>query len=227
MNFLAHFELCKGNTNPEFCLGSILPDLSKRAGFQLNRKLVSNLEPAKFRHWKEGILLHWSVDSQFHNSLLFETGLQLWKDALEPEPLGRWKRHFFLHHLLCEMWVDRLILQQNRDASHQMYTVLQQVNTRELNDLSALMFNDITAKLSNIYNQFMEKQFITSYLDQQSFSKIAAGVFCHVTGQDYAPEIPEAILNGLNRLDKQSELMLGEWHYFYSNFGKPDSTPFR
>jgi hypothetical protein len=51
---------------------------------------------------------------------LFKEGIEQWKTGLDEKRLKSSKT-FFLHHLLFEMWLDRILLNSNPEAGIEMY----------------------------------------------------------------------------------------------------------
>jgi len=221
MNFLAHYLLAlESSKSSGFVVGSILPDIAKRAGFATSKSLLTN-ENEFHPEILAGLKLHLEADRHFHNSTLFTAGMAIWKQGLEPEKVG-YSKTFFLHHLLFEMWLDRLLLIENPDAGKNMYLHLNQVQFADLENFTSLFYQDLSGKVYRTFLGFLKRKFILSYTSNVDFVEIAAQVFSQVTQQKVSSELDTLIANKLNELEGDASNFLSLWEDFKTNFPKTD-----
>lgn len=219
MNFLAHFVLAtKLNKSPDFLAGSILPDIAKRAGFATPNFLITEFQSRNSELFS-GIRFHLAADRFFHNSDLFKEGMAFWKLGLEEAKTGLSKT-FFLHHLLFEMWLDKILMVQNPDAAIKMYETLNLLNIDELDRFSNAFYSDSEGKIKRIYQGFLERKFILAYPSNASFTEISEGVFCHVTRQVPKQGLYAQILEKVIEMENHQDYFLKLWKDFNLIFFK-------
>lgn len=214
MNFLAHFELTSDVDSPAFQLGGLLPDFAKRAGFQLTHHKISPDHEFRFPELVRGIRLHWLADKQFHRSELFEAGNLVWRNALNLVEFPWTERKFFLYHLLFEMWLDRLLILQNPQRPERMYQGLELAGKDSFSEFSKQVFDDQNSRLNSVYQDFMERKFISAYEDSTRFAQIASAFFGYITSQKETKLLIEPIQNALIILEPEEAGILAKWTEF-------------
>ena len=213
MNFLAHFILASQIENPEFHTGSILPDIGRRAGFQLSKSVLPDAFPVQLGLLMAGMDLHWFADKHFHDSAFFWNGYNLWKDEIGFQISGV-NRKFFLYHLLFEMWLDRILMSSNPAIGDLMYASLQQTDPELIRLFSFEMAGDHKQKIQDTLTDFNQRKFVLDYANDLKFSGIASGVFAHVTKQNQDADLRELLPKSLSKMDRYSELILKDWELF-------------
>lgn len=214
MNFLAHFELTIGDESPEFQLGGLLPDMAKRAGFQLTSHKITTEHENRFPDLVRGIRLHWLADKHFHQSILFETGNLLWKNALAEVGFPETQRKFFFYHLLFEMWLDRILIKQDVESPAFMYAQLGRVDLSRIEGFSNQVFGENQSQLLSVFRNFTERKFIAAYADASSFANMASGIFGHITHQQDTKKLINPILSALKVLDGNEDKIYRMWMEF-------------
>ena len=217
MNFLAHFLLCPTGKSADYQLGSLLPDIAKRAGLLLVPQRIGDWHTSEFGEFISGVRLHWTADKAFHNSVLFETGNQLWKKALPDAAMKGVNRKFFLNHLLFEMWLDRLLIQEGPQRPGVMYSRLSEVHVGRLEQFSGKVLNDREGRLVSVFRDFMRRRFIEDYANSQKFAQTAAGIFGHVTRQGGTMALVPAIIEAMKQLGPTEAGVLEMWYQFMSD----------
>lgn len=210
MNFLAHFLLTDEADPPEYQLGTLLPDIAKRAGIVVKPgDLAENREI--FQALSYGMALHWKADRIFHNSTLFKTGVSLWKEVLLGRISPQINKTFFLYHLLLEMWMDKLLMTRYPQADVLMYKRLETVDAGLLARFTSICFGDREGKIVRAFQGFMKRRFVSHYRQADHFAQIATDVFGHVTHQPIVPELKDQIVIGLELLRAEEESVLRAW----------------
>jgi len=213
MNFLAHYILASQIENPDFHTGAILPDIVRRAGFQLSKSVLPEEFPAQLELLMSGMDLHWFSDKHFHDSAFFWNGYNLWKDQIGFQISGV-NRKFFLYHLLFEMWLDRILQEANPDVGPAMYASLQKADPNLIRLFSFDILGDHTQKIQATLTDFNQRKFVLDYTDDLKFSGIASGVFAHATKQNQDTELRDLISKSVLKMDRYSEPVLKDWDLF-------------
>jgi hypothetical protein len=219
MNFLAHWILAnEKDSGSNFLIGSVFPDIAKRAGFATPTRLL-NQQIHDFPAIENGIRFHLEADREFHNSDLFIKGQEAWKNGLESEKLLVTKS-FFLHHLLFEMWLDRILLEQFPEAGLLMYHSFEKLNSKSILHFSKDFYNDQNGLISKVWEGFKKRRFILAYTSETDFCNIAFGVFSHVTKQKPPPLLFDIILEKTREMENRKALFHEHWNNFRQDFLK-------
>jgi hypothetical protein len=216
LNFLAHFLTAYPHPEDDVLIGALLPDIAKRAGVGLNAGKIKEEKGLIFHPLLSGIRLHWFADKKFHQSNLFQLGVALWKAHLEKRFPGA-ERKFFLFHLLFEMWLDRLLLQQQPHVGLEMYDSLKIADTENLNLFSSRSLGDRKGSLVKTYQGFVEKRFVLDYADPERFARIGTEVFGYVTQQPFQEQWVSPVLDSLLELQRFEADVLYIWELFLSD----------
>lgn len=217
MNFLAHFLLAKHRDSPQFHCGSLFPDIAKRSGYSLRPGQILRFRPL-FPDLTDGIELHWQGDKLFHQSELFDFAVESWKSVFENEKLEIPHRRYFLFHLLAEMWLDKILLQEAPDEGKYFYQSLSKVSMEEIGEFSRLAMKDNNGLIVQTLDHFIQRQFVLAYPDDAAFGQIASGVFFHVTRQEPRANLPESISDCLKGLAHHENQLIGHWKDFETRF---------
>ncbi len=213
MNFLAHFLLAKSSREDDFLIGSLLPDIARRAGFQLTASKLKDVDGRIYSELISGMELHWMADKKFHQSDLFNLGVALWKVHLEKRFPGV-ERKFFLFHLLFEMWLDRLLLSRTPSHGLEMYDALSIADTETLALFSRQVLEDRSQSLVKTYQGFVRRKFILDYQDEILFARTATEVFSYVTQQPWREDWINPVVDSLSDLGKFESDVLYIWDLF-------------
>jgi hypothetical protein len=213
MNFLAHFLLAQHRQSPDFHLGSLLPDMVRRAGFRLQEHHFSGLNSDEAQELLIGVRFHWHTDARYHNSDLFLQGYELWKSLISDNIPLQLERKFFLFHLLSEMWLDRILLHRNPEAGQKLYEQILMADEALLRVLS-IRLKDREHKLLSTRRDFLDRRFILDYAHPEKFAGIAAGVFAHASRQPFSAVLQEIIASALHEADHHSGRIQAVWRDF-------------
>ena len=106
MNFLSHFYFDRNNRDPNFVMGSILPDLVKNTRKDWNfhpqkdANLYSSPELASLlKGWKR----HLEIDKHFHSSAFFSAHTLAIRTAIGPVLENSPIRPSFIAHIALEL----------------------------------------------------------------------------------------------------------------------------
>jgi hypothetical protein len=213
LNYLAHFLLAAPSNDDDFLIGSLLPDIARRANVQISSNRLKEVQGQLYSGLKSGIELHWMADKKFHQSNLFNLGVALWKVHLEKRFPGV-ERKFFLFHLLFEMWLDRLLLARKPESGTDMYDTLALADPETLGLFSSHHLGDRSQQLVQTFQGFVKRKFILEYEHEASFSRISTEVFAYVTQQPWQEKWQQPVIDTLEELQKFETDVLYIWDVF-------------
>lgn len=220
MNFLAHYQLTQPGDEDDFRIGSLLPDIARRAEIALHQGKIRNLPDTAFLELIRGMELHWEADRQFHQAPLFDLGVGLWKVYLGKKFPGV-ERKFFLFHLAFEMWLDRLILKRYPDSAIHMYDDLTLAGKDNLTRFAQVHLGDEEGFLNQTFEQFVNRRFILDYSDSGRFAGIVTDIFSRVTKQEWNENWMDPVVDSLRELERFESDVLFIWEQFSGNFRRP------
>lgn len=129
MNFISHFFFDRRLDDSLYVLGIASPDLLSA----FNRKVKLHQHPierlmaehpgdSKRLRFAQGVLRHFECDALFHNSDFFHTETARLSAALhEAFPNRPTMRSYFIAHVLLELLLDKLIIEDDRSLLDHFY----------------------------------------------------------------------------------------------------------
>lgn len=180
MNFIAHYHFYQSDDS-YFNLGLVLPDLVK-SFCKAHLKPAERMVHPQLNALNQGSIIHLNADKLFHNSFFFTTCEKHLSDLADSK--AKWPRKWFFNHLLCEIILDRLIMDQNPDACSKFYNDLKSVNKEQV---------ELYLKMSGIANyqnfgmgldKFVTAQFIFDYIHNEKIILALSRVYQRL-GIDY------------------------------------------
>ncbi len=167
MNFLSHFYFDRHYTDPQFILGSILPDLLKNANKNWNLhpdKLAESFnEDDRLIKILEGWSRHIQVDRIFHSSEFFMQHTREIKIEIAPLLVNSPVRPSFLAHVSLELLLDNLLVSNRIIDADDLYSYLRKIYRPALQKF--LEFNGIadTPLFFNFFDRFIRSAYLKSY----------------------------------------------------------------
>ena len=217
MNFLAHYLLAKElESSPLFLMGALLPDIAKRAGFATPDSLFTN-ELNLTAKIVSGIQFHLKTDKYFHSHNLFKQGIARWKVQLEEQQLGI-SKSFFLHHLLFEMWLDRILLNKVPGFGIEMYKNLESIDRKIFINFISDFYKDKSGKISIALEDFLSRKFILKYSEDSFLIPIASGVFGYTTKQLLPEQLNDTLFEKLHSMEIYETYFIELWEKFKIDF---------
>lgn len=166
MNFLAHYFFYK-TKDPYFNTGLILPDLVKNY-CQTHIKPVGQFNRPAFVGLANGSLTHLECDRKFHNSAFFSLSTKFLAETLNDE--CHWPRKWFLNHLLMEILLDRVLMDQHKDLCSQFYHDLSKVDVEEIGVFLKMIGVNNPQNFQIGFERFVKSQFIFEYQYNEKIS---------------------------------------------------------
>jgi hypothetical protein len=178
LNFLSHFHYDKIDTgNGLFHLGLVFPDFLKM--FTLQRfkaePIYDNTHPLYL-----GAMKHVERDVHFHSHLFFDTMCQKIAEIIDKTPAKNIPKTWFLAHILLEMAIDRILMEENISSLDQFYDELASVKEEEIKNYftnNKLSKADVfTEKLT----KFAEQKWLYKYLENDMLPKSLNRVYFRI-----------------------------------------------
>jgi hypothetical protein len=225
MNFISHFYLDRELNNSWFFAGVSTPDLV--SVFDRTVRLKENTLPLPMENeaspeelsFYQGVLRHFEVDKIFHTSPFFYTETKEINRRLHAVfPDGEMKRGFFVSHVLFELLLDKLLIQQDPTLLPDFYRHLTTYPLQEYVKLTEWVTGVPMPSYEGFLGKFIEKQYLYRYTDWQHviyiLKRIVLGVgikevaylhdprFLSVM-EAYEEELKERHLAAFTRLNEQ------------------------
>lgn len=163
MNFLSHFHLDRHHTNEYFIAGVCSPDLLSI--FSRELKIKHDFEQSKLHKeaapFYEGVHRHYAVDKIFHSCDFFQeetTKISQFLYALLGS--GEVRRVFFIAHVLLELLIDKILIEQDEALVPDFYTHLEKVGATNL----ATITQEFIQKPITGYDIFLQRFIQNRYL---------------------------------------------------------------
>lgn len=191
MNYFSHFFLDKDSADSLFFVGIATPDListfdrSKRLkASQLHRLQASSIPPGKLS-FHRGVMRHFEVDRVFHSSDFFKRETVLLTRKLQ-KTFGKERvpRAFFVSHILLELILDRILINQH---SALLYSFYRHFEHREVKDLVALtewIMQQPLPGYDAFLKRFSEKQFLYHYAHWDFLINVTRSILTKVGVQE-------------------------------------------
>jgi hypothetical protein len=124
MNLIGHLA-CAERLSPEAELGAILPDLLSLYDRSVRPfKLLASGGAAEATSIRDGVRLHFHVDSHFHRSVLFTDGTRTVRERLAAASETPGLKRFAVGHILTELFLDHLLIVQEPARLGTFYAAL-------------------------------------------------------------------------------------------------------
>lgn len=172
MNFLTHALPILDQ--PHVVAGTALPDLLRATDRQLRvrRKMALQAQQASDALQQQiatGILRHIDDDHWFHTTAAFvEVNLQLAVQLRERLPGDRGFRPMFLGHILIEIFLDAVWIEQRPELAARYYQIFASLPADVIQDQASQIMGRSTAPLAATWQRFGESRFLYDYSDRSS-----------------------------------------------------------
>ena len=176
MNFLTHYYCDRKKGDPLYNLGLAIPDLMSmfKRGWKVNSRLSKYTLTGDFLSISEGIGQHLQADAYFHQSEFFLKNTSRIKQLMLDNQLNYRGTHFlFLSHLLLEICIDRVIVNNFPKVVAEFYTDMSTIPQQIVNDFFGEIEVAIPEGFFIFYERFVRDKFLYNYEDiEKSFSCI-------------------------------------------------------
>lgn len=172
MNFISHFYLDRNLDNSLFFVGVSTPDLV--SVFDRNVRLKKNRLPLIMENessedeisFYNGLLRHFEVDRIFHTSDFFysETA-RITKLLQETFPADELSRTFFVAHVLFELVLDKILIQQDPNLLTSFYSHFDSRSISTFVQLTEWATHTPMPRYDDFLQKFLKKKYLYNYTD--------------------------------------------------------------
>jgi len=177
LNFLSHYHFDKKNhSDPMFHLGLIFPDFLKFFVHQRYKpSQKKNMLPLD-----QGAIMHLSRDTHFHNALFFDKMCSKISAMINCTPAGNIPKTFFLAHILLEMGIDRVLMEDSLCTLDDFYSELALLNHSELLGHFEQCGMKDGAVFSEKLQNFITHKWLYQYLDNEKLPNSLQRVYIRI-----------------------------------------------
>jgi hypothetical protein len=169
VNYFAH-AICYLD-RPNFIAGLAVPDwlsVVNRRSRVRRKNVIASLQqlPAEECEIAMGILQHLDDDQWFHGTeAFFRTTGELgrrFREAMGPEDAWRCG---FLGHVVLEMLIDRVLIENAPAALHRYYQAMEEVDRQQVQQLVSALATQPVPELAHFIDLFLRERFLEDYVD--------------------------------------------------------------
>jgi hypothetical protein len=190
LNFVSHYY-CTKEDNPYYTLGLLFPDIFKKFSFYHNQ-FFTKFDPKHLTEneayiWR-GIEQHYSDDAYFHSFSEFKHFMaRLESEMFKFETLKGLKRKFIVTHILYELILDNLILEQVPDIVTTIYNHLDTCPKIEIQLFleKIMQKNEAIDVFLESYDRFILRRFLNFYSEERNLVKALHRVTGTIAQWDY------------------------------------------
>ena len=161
VNFFGHYYLDHIPNNPLHNFGILTPDLLRNFTANLyDKNLLHHLRKS---HWQIGVLKHFERDKHFHQSVFFKETYQSCHETTKNTfQKCNIPRYYFALHVLIEMILDKVLINQNENKLHEFYNQLE-LCKEEIPQLLEQVNHQNPNLFMERYNLFLESKYLFKY----------------------------------------------------------------
>lgn len=205
MNYLSHYKVGGGQSDPAYTTGKILPDLIRRVdkSLRISAQPVDSWPPALATLYA-GIATHLETDAVFHQSDWFAGKVAYTKTLLQEimAPAGL-KYRFFYAHILVEMIADRVVMKQQPTLLDNFYTQLSLLDKATLSYF--FQYNGwerYSKKGWDVLQRFIAAKYLYQYTNNAelvfALGRVVSQVGLTLFGEPYKSKL----LHGIDEMEK-------------------------
>ena len=197
MNYFAHG--LRFLDRPHFLAGTAIPDLLSAVDRKVRMRsrrvepFLRDDDPLQ-REIATGVLQHLHDDRWFHASPVFQQTIAeltaLFRMVLDPD-MGH--RPGFLGHIVTELLLDGLLIDENPRLLDEYYAAIEQVDPHQLERAVNRMARNQTDRLAPLVPRFHQEQFLRDYFEPARLLFRLNQVMRRVK----LPELPEELIPSL------------------------------
>jgi hypothetical protein len=129
VNYLSHFYFDRDEDNKYYNIGLILPDLARSYISKLRINPYRNIEftTHEIASINNGCNKHFASDRKFHNWMVFVDLTTRATDMIRENGDKDINRDYFITHILVEVLLDKVLVDQNPTLAEDFYTMVESV----------------------------------------------------------------------------------------------------
>lgn len=172
MNFISHFYLDRKVNDSLFFAGVSTPDLV--SVFDRNIRLKKSRMPLIMENeasqdeisFYNGVMRHFEADRIFHSSDFFTEETHFIARLIESTfEKPEYERTFFVAHILFELLLDKILIQQDQTLVPEFYRHLETYPVHELVRLTEWVTHTPMPSYDSFLKKFMSKKYLSNYVD--------------------------------------------------------------
>lgn len=169
MNFFGHYFLDHKINNPIHNFGLLTPDLLRNfTPSEYDKKLIH--KKLLNKDWENGIQLHFQRDKNFHTSIFFDLVYNACHEFTKSKfQEAQIPRFWFALHVLIEMVLDKVLIQQDENKLDQFYEQLT-ICIPEIPDLLKQVNHSNTKLFLDKYQRFLDSKYLYKYLESEGIA---------------------------------------------------------
>ncbi len=207
MNYLSHFYFDRVEDNKYFNIGLILPDLARNHISKLRINPYRNIEftTEEIGSINQGCNKHFASDRKFHNWNVFVTLSQEATDTMRESGDKDLDRDYFLSHILIEMMLDKVLLDQNPTLADDFYAMIKSVEMDWI--LKYLRYSGLQDDelFKGNHRRFMKAAFLKEYTSIENVVNILEKVAVRTGLNEFTDGQKELLADICNTLEPQLE----------------------
>lgn len=174
MNFLSHYFLDHQIDDSLFVVGASTPDLlsifDRKIKFkerEISKRVQDREVTAEQLSFYQGVIRHFQVDKLFHSSDFFHEETQELSHKLRLSfPKNELQRSFFVAHILLELSLDRLLIQQDETLLYKFYQHFERCTPQRIKKLTGwLAGRELLTSYDAFLGKFTRDQHLYRYKD--------------------------------------------------------------
>jgi hypothetical protein len=211
MNFISHYHFYK-TVDSYYNVGLVLPDLVKNF-CKTHLKPKEQFVQRTMNSINSGSKMHLEADRIFHQSLFFKESEKFLSHLMDNKAI--WPRKWFLNHLLCEILIDRLIMERHSNEVDDFYMHLKNIDPAQVELYLKLIGIQNYQNFTPGFERFVNNPFLFEYIHNEKIIYALGRVYQRI-GINYEWKEEDknlllyAIPKQLEYMDERFQLLKGE-----------------
>ena len=209
MNFFAHYYFDHKPSKPIYNFGLLTPDLLRNfTPNDYNKHLL--VHPTQHSPWFEGISQHINRDKSFHHSPFFDAVYKNCRENCKSVfEICKIPRFWFALHVVIEMILDKVLIQQDNEKLSQFYLELETVKP-ELPVLLGQIEHQNIPLFEQRFDRFLESKYLYKYQESHGIIYGLNRVFIQVgaSNREWNETQYLQLTHLVNHIEREIELHL-------------------
>lgn len=210
MNYLSHYYFDRDEDNKYYNIGLVLPDLARHHISKLRINPYKNIEftTEEIGSINRGCNRHFESDRKFHNWAVFVNLSQQAIDLIRESGEKDLDRDYFISHILIEMMLDKILLDQNPGLADEFYEMIKKVEMDWI--LKYLRYSGLQDDelFKGQHRRFMKAAFLKNYTSIENVVEMVGQVAVRTGLEPFTEEQKELLVEICQTLEPQLERSL-------------------
>lgn len=210
MNYLSHYYFDRDEDNKYYNIGLVLPDLARHHISKLRINPYKNIEftTEEIGSINRGCNRHFESDRKFHNWAVFVNLSQQAIDLIRESGEKDLDRDYFISHILIEMMLDKILLDQNPGLADEFYEMIKKVEMDWI--LKYLRYSGLQDDelFKGQHRRFMKAAFLKNYTSIENVVDMVGQVAVRTGLEPFTEEQKELLVEICQTLEPQLERSL-------------------